>query len=518
MSLLRSAATVGSLTMASRVLGFVRDILIASLVGTGPVAQAFVVAFRFPNLFRALFAEGAFNAAFVPMYARRLASDGEAGAKELANSIFSALFAWLLLFTAAAEIAMPLLVLVIAPGFVNEPLTFDLAVDLTRIAFPYLLLMSLTAMLSGVLNSLRRFAAAAAAPIALNVVMIATLSFAHWMGWRDQPVTGYAMAWGVFVAGIVQFLLVWAACRGLGAAPSLGRPRWTPDVRNLVRRGIPGVISGGVTQVNLLVATMIATTIERAVSYLYFADRVYQLPLGVVGVAIGVVLLPDMSRKLGGGDHQAAIWSQNRALELALLLTLPATFALFAIPQAIVNVCFQHGAFTSADTAATASALAAFAAGLPAFVMIKVFAPGFFAREDTRTPMQIAVASVVVNASISLVLSRYIGHVGIALATAVAAWVNATLLAAILVRRGHFAFDERLKGRLPRMLLACLVMAAALLAGAWALAGTFEAGVPLWRRVVSLLALILAGFVSYFGLAHALGAMPLSELKRMLRR
>lgn len=518
MSLLRSAATVGSLTMASRVLGFMRDILIASAVGTGPVAQAFVVAFRFPNLFRALFAEGAFNAAFVPMYARRLATDGEAGARTLANSIFSALFAWLLLFTAVAEIAMPVLVLVIAPGFAGDPLTFDLSVDLTRIAFPYLLFMSLTAMLSGVLNSLRRFAAAAAAPIALNVVMIGALTLAHWMDWRDQPVTGYAMAWGVFVAGIVQFLLLWIACRREGVTPSLGWPRWTPDVRNLVWRGIPGVISGGITQVNLLVATMIATTIDRAVSYLYFADRIYQLPLGVVGVAIGVVLLPDMSRKLGGGDHQAAVWSQNRALELALLLTLPATFAFFAIPRAIINVCFQHGAFTSADTIATAAALAAFAAGLPAFVMIKVFAPGFFAREDTKTPMQIAVTSVVVNASLSLVLSRYIGHVGIAFATAVAAWVNATLLAAILVRRGHFALDERLKSRVPRMLLAALAMAALLWGGLWLFEGTFEAGVPLIRRVAAVLVLILGGMACYFGLTHLLGAMTFGELKRMVRR
>ncbi len=518
MSLLRSAATVGSLTMMSRVLGFVRDMLIAAAVGTGPVAQAFVVAFRFPNLFRSLFAEGAFNAAFVPMYARRLAAEGEAGALTLANSILSALFAWLLVFTAAAEVAMPLFIYVIAPGFVGEPETFDLAVVLTRIAFPYLLFMSLTAMLSGVLNSRHRFAAAAAAPIVLNVVMILTLIGVHAMGWGDQPATGHAMAWGVCAAGVLQFLLLWVACRREGAMPSLGWPRWSNDIRDLVWRGIPGVISGGITQVNLLIATMIATTIDRAVSYLYYADRVYQLPLGVVGVAIGVVLLPDMSRKLGSGNTEAAVGSQNRALELALFLTLPATFALFAMPQAIINVCFQHGVFTSSDTWATALALAAFAAGLPAFVMIKVFSPGFFAREDTRTPMQTAVASVAVNISLSLVLSRYIGHVGIALATAVAAWVNATLLGTILVRRRHFAADARLRAKLPRILLACLAMGALLLLGTWLLQGTFEAGVPIWRRAGWLVLLIVVGALSYFGLGHVLGAMTLGELRRMVRR
>ncbi|MGE0212113.1 MAG: murein biosynthesis integral membrane protein MurJ [Parvibaculaceae bacterium] len=518
MSLLRSAATVGSLTMASRILGFVRDMLTAAAVGTGPVAQAFVVAFRFPNLFRSLFAEGAFNSAFVPMYARKLAKDGEAGAHAFADQIYSALFAWLLLFTAAAEVAMPLIMFVIAPGFTDDPSTFDLAVDFTRIAFPYLLFMSLTAMLSGVLNSLHRFVAAATAPVVLNIVMIAALLIAHAMGWSDGAITGYALSWAVGVAGLFQFLLLWIACRRAGVTLWLKWPRWTPDVSALVRRGIPGVISGGITQVNLLIATMIATTIDRAVSYLYYADRIYQLPLGVVGVAIGVVLLPDMSRKLGAGDEAAAVASQNRALELALFLTLPAAFALIAIPTAIINVCFEHGAFTASDTAATALALGAFAAGLPAFVLNKVFSPGYFAREDTRTPMRFAIMSVAINISCALVLSRYIGHLGIASATAIAAWVNALLLMGVLMKRRHFALDARMRERLPRMLLACLVMTAVLIGGLWPIAQVFEGGAPIWQRAALLGLLIGGGIVAYFGSAHFLGAMRLGEIRRMMRR
>src|SRR6185312_3482604 len=334
MSLLKSAATVGGLTMVSRALGFVRDVLTASVIGTGPVAQAFVVAFRFPNLFRTLFAEGAFNSAFVPMFARRLEAGGAPAAKTFAEDVYAVMFAWLLIFTALAEMAMPLLMYGIAPGFADEPEKFDLSVLLTRIAFPYLMFMSLTALQSGILNSLRRFVAAACAPILLNVVMIVTLLIVQRMGWGDSRATGEALVWGVFAAGVVQFLLLMIACRRAGMSLRLRLPKLTPDVKRLVSLGIPGIVAGGITQVNILIATMIATGIDRAVSYLYYADRVYQLPLGVIGVAIGVVLLPEMARKLRAGDAAGALANQNRALEFALFLTLPATVALIALPLA----------------------------------------------------------------------------------------------------------------------------------------------------------------------------------------
>jgi putative peptidoglycan lipid II flippase len=518
MTLLKSAATVGGLTLVSRGTGFIRDMLTASVLGTGPVAQAFVVAFRFPNLFRSLFAEGAFNSAFVPMFAKKLEGGGEDEARAFAEDISAVMFAWLLVFTAVAQIAMPFLMFVIAPGFAGDQDKFDLSVALTRIAFPYLLFMSLNALQSGVLNSLRRFVAAACAPILLNLVMIVTLLFVQYMGWGDSALTGYALVWGVCVAGLVQFILLYIACSRANMRMRIKLPKLTPDAKRLIFLSIPGIVAGGITQVNILIATMIATTIDRAVTYLYYADRVYQLPLGVVGVAIGVVLLPEMARKLRSGDEAGALMSQNRSLELALFLTLPATIALIAIPFAIVNVCFEHGIFVRSDSIATSYALAAFAMGLPAFVMNKVFSPGFFAREDTKRPMMFAMISVAVNVTASVLLSRFLGHVGIALATALAAWVNATQLGVTLVRHGHFTADQRLRNRVPRIIAASLAMGAILLGGYYFTASIFIDSHPLWLRATVLIALVALGGISYFLLAHVFGAMTLGEIRKMTRR
>ena len=409
----------------SRVLGFLRDQLIAFTLGTGPIAEAFFVAQRFPNLFRALFAEGAFNNAFVPLFAKRVEGEGNEKARAFAVEVFSVLLAWLVMFSAAAMVAMPLVIYLIAPGFKGEGEKFQLAVDLTRICFPYLLFMSLTALQSGVLNSLNRFTAAAAAPILLNLVMIASNVVAWYFGTGNSAATGYIFAWGIFVAGVAQYALLAIACRRAGMPLVPRWPRLTPDVKRVVALSVPGIVSGGVMQINLVVATMIATTIDGAVAYLYYADRLYQLPLGVIGVAIGVVLLPDLSRKLRSGNEAGALNSQNRALELSLFLTLPAAVALMAIPAPIVHTVFEHGAFTRADTFAVAPAVLAFASGLPAFALTKVFQPGFYAREDTKTPMRFALISVAVNVVGSLILSRFFGHVGIAMATSLAAWVNA---------------------------------------------------------------------------------------------
>jgi putative peptidoglycan lipid II flippase len=518
MSLLKSAATVGGLTMVSRVLGFIRDQLIAFTIGTSPIAEAFFVAQRIPNLFRTLFAEGAFNSAFVPIFAKRFEGEGPERAHELAIEVFSAMLAWLLVFTAAAMMAMPFIMFIIAPGFKSDPQTFNLAIDLTRICFPYLLMMSLTALQSGVLNSLHRFTAAAAAPILLNLVMIASNGVAWFFATGNTPTTGYIFAWGIFAAGIAQYALLAIACRRAGMPLFPRLPKITPDVKRVISKSIPGIISGGIMQINLLIATMIATTIDRAVSYLYYADRLYQLPLGVIGVAIGVVLLPDLARKLRTGDNPGALNSQNRALELSLFLTLPAAIALIAIPAPILHTLFEHGEFTRSDTLAVAPAVAAFATALPAFSMTKVFQPGFFAREDTRTPMIFAIISVVVNIAASLILSRFIGHVGIAIATSIAAWINAILLGLTLSRRGDYQPDARLIQRLPRIILASLIMGAALLAGYWYSTGFYDVGTSVWHKLFALLALVIGGIAVYFLAAQFTGAMTLREMRSALSR
>ena len=518
MSLLKSAATVGGLTLISRLLGFLRDQLIAFTLGTGFVAEAFFVAQRFPNLFRALFAEGAFNSAFVPQFARRIEGEGHNPAHNFAIEIFSALLAWLLVFTAFAMIAMPWLIYLIAPGFSQDVQKLQLTIDLTRICFPYLLFMSLTALQSGVLNSLNRFTAAAAAPILLNIVMIASNVIAWVFSTGNSAATGYIFAWGVSLAGVAQFALLAVACRRAGMPLFPKWPKFSPDVKRVLALSIPGIISGGIMQINLLIATVIATGIDHAVAYLYYADRLYQLPLGVIGVAIGVVLLPDLSRKLRAGDTQAALNSQNRALELSLFLTIPAAIALMAIPGPILHTVFEHGAFGADDTLAVAPTVLAFATGLPAFAMTKVFQPGFYAREDTRTPMQFAIISVAVNVVLSLLLSRWFAHIGIAAATSIAAWTNAIMLAVALTRRGHYQLDDRLKKRLPRILVSGVLMGLLLLLGLWMLQENFAASADLTDAIWGLLVLVAGGIASYFALAHFLGAMNFAEVRTVLKR
>jgi len=511
MALLRSIATVGGYTLISRFLGFARDILIAAILGAGPIADAFFVAFKLPNFFRRLFAEGAFNAAFVPLFSGRLASEGLVAAQIFAASVLSAMVAFLFVFVTLLQIAMPFLMYGFAPGFTGDPEKFQLAVELTRITFPYLLFISLVSLLGGVLNSLGRFAAAAATPIILNIVLIGALLGAT----PFLPTAGHALAWGVAVAGAAQLVWLMIACRRAGMALPLHWPRLSPGVRRVLRLMLPGAVGAGVVQINLLIDIVIASLLPTgAISYLYYADRVNQLPLGVVGIAIGTALLPLLSRQLREGALADARNSMNRGMEVALLLTVPASAALLVIAGPIITVLFERGEFSAATATATAQALMAYAIGLPAYVLAKVLGPGYFAREDTVTPVKIAIVCVAVNVILNLTLIHYLAHVGIALATAISAWLNVILLVRILHKRGHHRFDDRLRSRIVRILFASAAMAAGLWLALVAIGSAFEASIP--TNIVALAALVFGALGLYAVLAIMTGAVVLSDLKRML--
>lgn len=512
MSLARAIATVGGYTMISRVTGFVRDMLIAAVVGAGPIADAFFVAFQIPNFFRRLTGEGALTVAFVPMFAGMVETRGQAVAVAFAGQVQSVLLVILLLLVAVAEIAMPGVILVLAPGFADGDPRYDLAVELTRITFPYLPLISLVALWGGMLNSLGKFWAMAVAPILLNLILIAALASAA--GLLETP--GHVLAWGVAVAGVAQALFVAITCRRAGVLPPLVRPRLTPEVKRLLILVAPAALGAGVVQVNAFIGILLASLLPAgSVSYLYYADRVVQLPLGVVGVAIGTALLPLLSRQVRGGHTEDAHDTQNRALEIGLLLTLPAAAALAVIAEPMIAVLFQRGAFTPEASAATSITLAAYAAGLPAFVLIKVFQPGFFAREDTATPVKVAAVAVVANLACNAVLMPLFDQVGIALSTALSSWLNAGLLATLLWRRGHLALDRRLLSRLPRIVVAVAIMVAALLgAGAW-LEPWLAAGTAI--RIAALAGLILIGVVVYGAACLVLGAARVRDLKAVRR-
>jgi putative peptidoglycan lipid II flippase len=515
MDFLRSIFTVGGYTMGSRVLGFIRDILIAHALGTGLAADAFFVSMRFPNLFRSLFAEGAFNAAFVPQYARRLEGEGHDPARRFAEQVMSVMTSVLLVFTLIAQAGMPWLMYLLAGGYADDPAKYALSVLLTQVTFPYLLFMSLTALQGGILNSLHQFMHAAAAPILLNVVMIVALVI---VGPFALPLheVAYALAWAMTVAGVGQFLWMVIACHRAGMDLHLPLPRLTPEVRKLFRLMLPGIIGSGVMQVNLVIGTQIASWQDGAVSYLYYADRVYQFPLAIVGSATGVVLLPVLSRQLRGGQGEAAMSTLNRGIELVLLLTVPAAVALIAIPLPIVSVLFQHGNFTADDSAATALALGIYGAGLPAFVLVKALTPAFYAREDTATPFRYAIISMVVNTILSVALFQVMAFAGIALGTVLASWLNIAMLGWTLHKRGHLVADGRLRGRLPRILLSSVAMGVCVWGAAWLLADILTAGV-VWQAVGVAL-LVGAGLVVFGALALITGGASASEVRQLLRR
>lgn len=515
--MLKSILTFGGFTMMSRILGFVRDVLMARILGAGLVADCFFVAFKTPNFFRRLFAEGAFNAAFVPMFSATLegGGDAEAGkraAREFAEQILAVLLLTLFVLFAVLEMLMPFAMILFAPGFLSDPARFDLATELTRITFPYLLFISLVSLYSGMLNALLRFAASAATPVLLNIALIGALI---WLAPYTET-AGHALSYGVAAAGALQ--MAWLAVSAARAGMSL-RLRWpkpSPQVKAFLKLMAPAAIGAGAVQINLMMDIVLASFLPAgSLSYLYYADRLNELPVGVIGVAVGSVLLPYLSRQVASGAPEQAIASQNRAAETVLLFTLPAAAALIVIPEPLIRVLFEGGEFRASDTAPTVAALIAFSLGLPAYVLIKVLTPGYYARHDTRTPVRYALISVAANFVMNVALMFPLKHVGLALSTALAAWLNVALLALTLYRRGHFLPDARLKQRFLRMIGATFIMCG----GLWAATILLE---PYLRghslhQILALASLVAVGLVLYAAAALVLGAARLSDLKALAR-
>ena len=612
MSLLRSMATVSGFTALSRILGFIRDILMGYFLGSSHAADAFFAAFKFPNIFRRIFGEGAFNSAFVPLFSRELTSKGRKEAMHFASQTFSILALVLLIITIIAIPLMSWITMVHAPGFNavktfrgdsnnnevsfdikikgskaiyfvienggnaeiknitlvrnnndtenlvdqsdclsekgklikkyslskdknftrlkgnaliknskegntnlsiyrNHPDTFNLTVTLSKITFIYLLCMALVAHMSGVLNTIKIFGMPAAAPVLLNMTFLAgfLISSIFW-GLKGDPVKyAHVAAWCVFVAGFLQLGALYFTCFRKGLRIKLCKPKISPQIKRLFILMGPGVLAAGIQQINLLVGSIIASFREGAISYLYYSERVYQLPLGVIGIGLGVILLPEVTKRLRNGDQIGAITSMNRGIELAMLLTIPASIALIVIPYPIISTLFQHGAFTAEDANLTALSLAGFAIGIPGYVLVRVLQPGYFARENTKTPMLIAGVTVIVNIVFSIILFDSLGHIGIAIATSIAAWVNVALL--LFGLRNFWKPDARLKSRMPKIFIASIVMGSLL----WILHQTIKQmfNHDFWLRLGGVSMLVIFGITIYFFIAFKLKASSLKELK-----
>ena len=612
MSLLRSMATVSGFTALSRILGFLRDILMGYFLGSSQAADAFFAAFKFPNIFRRIFGEGAFNSAFVPLFSKELTSKGRKEAMHFASQTFSILAIVLLIITIIAIPLMSWITMVHAPGFNavktfrgdsnnnevsfdikikgskaiyfviedggtaelknitltnndndtetlldqsdwlsekgkwikkyslsenknftrikgnalinnskegntnlsiyrNHPDTFNLTVTLSKITFIYLLCMALVAHMSGVLNTIKIFGMPAAAPVLLNITFLVgfLISSIFW-GFKGDPVKyAHVAAWCVFVAGFLQLGALYFTCFRKGLRIKLCKPKLSPQIKRLFILMGPGVLAAGIQQINLLVGSIIASFREGAISYLYYSERVYQLPLGMIGIGLGVILLPEVTKRLRSGDQMGAITSMNRGIELAMFLTIPASIALIVIPYPIISTLFQHGAFTKEDANLTAYSLAGFALGIPGYVLVKVLQPGYFARENTKTPMLIAGVTVIVNIVFSIILFDSLGHIGIAIATSIAAWVNVALL--LFGLRNFWKPDARLKSRMPKIFIASAVMGLSL----WMLHQTIKEmfNHDFWLRLGGVSILVIFGITIYFFIAFELKASSLKELK-----
>ncbi|MDE1159866.1 MAG: murein biosynthesis integral membrane protein MurJ [Neorhizobium sp.] len=518
MSLVKKFMTVGGATLGSRIFGFARETFMAAALGTGPMADVFYAAFRFPNLFRRLFAEGAFNAAFVPLFSKEIEANGVDGAKRFSEEVFGVLFSALLLITIVMELMMPWLVeWIIAPGFADDAEKTALTIRMAAVMFPYLMCMSLTAMLSGMLNSLHHFFAAAVAPVFLNVVMIGALFYGLWIHADPREIAWY-LSWSVLAAGVLQMAVVYAGVRHAGINIGFKRPRMTPNVKRLLLLAVPAAVTGGITQINQIIGQAIASSKEGAIAALQYADRIYQLPLGVVGVAVGVVLLPELARALKAGHAKEAGTIQNRSIEFVLFLTLPAAAGLWILSDAIIRVLYERGQFSAENTAVVGSILAIYGLGLPGFVMIKALQPGFYAREDTRTPMRFTIASVIVNSGLAITLFPLIAERGIATAEATAGWINTILLGFTLLRRGHLQWEWVLVKRMALLLVSTGVMSAALVYALRHAEPYLTPQSSLLHQVAALAVLLAIAMLVYFACAFAIGGADLGMLRRNLKR
>ncbi|MEO0500152.1 MAG: murein biosynthesis integral membrane protein MurJ [Pseudomonadota bacterium] len=517
MSLVKSVGTIGGLTMVSRVFGFARDILLARFLGAGTGADAFFVAFKLPNIFRRLFAEGAFSAAFVPMFSKAWHGDGgQAAALTFSRQVLSVFLPVLFIFTALAEIFMPWIVDAMANAYRDVPGKFELTVDLTRITFVYLLLISLVSLLAGILNSLSRFAAAAAAPILLNICLITAVVIFGSAEPDPDVSTARALAVAVSIAGMLQFVwLLWAVHRA-GLDLRIDRPRLTPDVKRLLTIILPATFGAGIYQVSQLVDVFFATRLEEgAMSFLNYADRLNQLPLGVIGIALGTAILPALSRLVGRDDQDGAQRLMGTALELSMLLTVPGAVGLVMCAEPLVTAIFLGGRFTPADAAVTSNVIAALAVGLPAYVLIKVFTPGYYARGDTKTPVWTALAALVVNVTVILLLIGRLEVVALPTAAACAAWVNCVLLYAGLHRTGRYRLTAITAGRVAKQVAAAAAMALLL----WYLRDVFDGfyAANVFRRIVGIGALVGGGLLAYAVTLLLVGGVDRAQLAKLRR-
>ncbi len=520
MSLARNTLVQSSLTLGSRVLGFARDMALAARFGQGPMMDAFTTALMLPNMFRRLFAEGAFAQAFVPVYGGVRARDGDEAAAVTASEALSFMFAVVAGFTILLQVLMPWIMPWLLSTYRDDPAVLRVAVTATQLAMPYLACMTIASLLSGVLNTAGRFALSAAVPIFLNVCTLAPLLAAYAFPASQATVLLWVTA-AVTVSGLIQAALLWRGVRRLGVRLNLSWPRLTPSVRRTLALAVPGALAGGAMQINSVVSQVLAGSDEGARSVLYNADRLYQLPLGLIGVAIGLALVPRLTRAFVAGDHEGGRRTLDDGVTLAMVFTLPAAVALLAIPYFLIDATVTRGAFTSADAARTADVLRQFAWGVPAFVLAKVLTPPFFAREDTRRPMIYAVTAVIFTVIVGTALFFWIsraggdGVLGLAVATSLSAWLNVALLGGTLVREHVWSLSTRFVGRMTRVLAATVAMAAVLVAAGVAYETLSRL---LLAKEIAVLVVCAVGGAVYGGALLLFRAVTVTELKAMLRR
>ena len=513
MNLYRAIGSIGGLTMVSRVLGFARDMIGPRVLGASHANDAFNLAFLLPNIFRRLFAEGAFSSGFVPLFSRRLAAGGHEDAQAFSNEILAVFMPALLAVTLVFEIFMPGVLWLVVPDYAETAGKFELAVELTRWTFPYLLFISLVALLSGILNSLTRFAIAAFAPALLNVALIVGLLVSP----PDNVETVRNMAIAVLAGGIAQFALCWAAVRGAGVKLHFRRPRMTPAVKELIILILPATVAAGVYQISqLFYAYFSAGLGEGALTMLSYADRLNQLPLSIIGTALGVAILPAISQAIARGEDAEASDVQARAFDLSMLLTLPATLALAIASGPIIGALYQGGEFSIEAARVTGNILAILVTGLPAYVLVKVLTPNFYARKDVKTPVWIAMGVLLGGIVANFALIPVIGIYSLATVTSAGAWINFGLLFIILYVRNQFRMPGWLVARVGKQLISAAAMAASLYAVKIAAGDLFFGGVL--ERVIGLAALVGVGAVVYFAVAWMIGGMDREAIAALRRR